>query len=293
MPGERWDGQELLEVGELLEERPAVLAGLSVTEHLAKMLLRVRDREGVERPLIANAVQQRFEAHRRRQNIVLKARQVGMTTWIAGRMFLKTITRPGTMTVQVAHTREAAEGIFRMVQRFWECLPENLRRGMLELSRSNAGQMRFGALDSEFRVLSAGDPNAGRGLTMQNLHLSEVSRWAGEGDLTLAGLRAALAPGGELVMESTPNGAYGCFYDEWRRAEERGMARHFFPWWMEEAYVGEAVRGGLLFDPFLRDAGAVVDRDGEAVPCRAALRPEVVEVAARAVRRGQQHVPTL
>jgi hypothetical protein len=29
------------------------------------------------------------------------------------------------------------------------------------------------------------------------------------------GLRAALAPGGELVLESTPSGAYRAFFVEW------------------------------------------------------------------------------
>ena len=43
-------------------------------------------------------------------------------------------------------------------------------------------------------------------------------------------------------MESTPNGAYGCFYEEWGRARlvsesAKAVVRHFFPWWMEEAYV--------------------------------------------------------
>jgi hypothetical protein len=76
---------------------------------------------------------------------------------------------------------------------------------------------------------------------VQNMHLSEVSRWPGEASATLAGMRAALIPGGELVLESTPNGAYGCFYEEWQQAEENNVQGHFFPWWMEEAYVSAAV----------------------------------------------------
>ncbi|MDR3746169.1 MAG: terminase [Acidobacteriaceae bacterium] len=163
-----------------------------------------------------------------------------MTTWVAGRFFLKTITAPGVLTVQVAQTREAAEGIFRMVQRFWECLPLEMRKGCLRRSRANVGQMIFPNLDSEFRVLSACDESAGRGLTVQNMHCSEVSRWPGDAAATLAGLRAALVPGGEMVIESTPNGAYGCFYEEWQQAEEKGVAKHFFPWWMEDAYVSAA-----------------------------------------------------
>ena len=148
----------------------------------------------------------------------------------------------------------AAEAIFRTAQRFWENLPEAMREGAVRRSLANAGQMMFPELDSEFRVVSAGDESAGRGLTMQYLHCSEVSHWPGDAGGTLAGLRAALAPGGEMVMESTPNGAYGCFYEEWGRALEQrvggllsqrdsGVVRHFFPWWMEEAYVGAAVDG--------------------------------------------------
>jgi hypothetical protein len=235
--------QELLALGRKLNESPSELGGLSVGVKMAEDLLRVRDREGTMRPLKANAAQQAFEAARGQHNIVLKARQMGITTWVGARFFLRTITSQGVMTVQVAHTREAAEGIFRMVQRFWECLPWYMREGPLRRSLSNVGQMRFPELDSEFRVVSAADGSAGRGLTMQNLHCSEVSRWPGDAGATLAGLRAALAPGGEMVLESTPNGAYGCFYEEWMRAgmSESGMVRHFFPWWLEGMYVANAV----------------------------------------------------
>jgi hypothetical protein len=192
--------------------------------------------------LIANPAQAAFERERGQRNIIVKARQMGITTWIAGRFFLRTITATGVMTVLVAHTQDAAEAIFRVVQRFWHCLPEYYRVGPLKRSRANVGQMVFPHLDSEFRVLSAADENAGRGLTVQNMHLSEVSRWPGDAAATLAGLRAALVPTGELVMESTPNGAHGCFYEEWQQAPEKDVVRHFFPWWKEAAYVSAPVQ---------------------------------------------------
>lgn len=237
MEDEQWGVEDLLQYGRAMERDPAKIFDV------ADELLRVRDRNGMERPLCANRVQRAFEHHRGRQNIVLKARQMGITTWVAARFFLRTITTRGVMTVQVAHTQQAAESIFRMVQRFWQCLPEPLRKGPLKRSRANSGQMCFSELDSEFRVLSAGDEGAGRGLTIQNLHLSEVARWPRAANETLAGLRAALSPTGEMVMESTPNGAYGCFYEEWGRAGlgDSGVVQHFFPWWMEEAYVADAV----------------------------------------------------
>ena len=261
----------LIRLGQDVEEKPELMVGL------AARLLKVRTRDGRVKELVANAAQLAFEGKRGRQNIVLKARQMGMTTWVAARFFLRTITRPGTLTVQVAHTRDAAEAIFASVERMWQFLPEVLREGPLVRSRANAGQMVFPELESEFRVWSAGDESAGRGVSIQNLHCSEVSRWPGDASATLAGLRAALAPGGELVLESTPNGAYGAFYEEWCGGVDGvaqrlcdpahddetvmngapglcvvpgfgsglglgdGLVRHFLPWWMEPAYVGEAV----------------------------------------------------
>ncbi len=118
-------------------------------------------------------------------------------------------------------------------------------------------------LGSEFRVSSAADANAGRGLSVQNLHCSEVSRWPGDAAATLAGLRASLAPEGELVLESTPHGAYGAFYEEWCGGvdprppwteagdggvghERESLVRHFLPWWMEPAYAGPAVDAAAM-----------------------------------------------
>lgn len=241
MSKDGYELEELLGFGRIFDGTSDETNGEIVSGWLTHELLRIRDRGGKESPLIANPVQVEFARRRQRQNIVVKARQMGLTTWIAGRFFLRTITARGVLTVQVAHTREAAQSIFRMVQRFWECLPEPMRKGCLKRSRANVGQMVFPELDSEFRVLTASDENAGRGLTVQNMHLSEVSRWPGDAAATLAGMRAALIPGGELVLESTPNGAYGCFYEEWLQAEENGVAKHFFPWWMEPAYVSAEV----------------------------------------------------
>jgi len=179
---------------------------------------------------------------------VLKARQMGLTTWAAARFFLKTITHPGTLTLEVAHTQESAEEIFRIVHRFLDWLPENLREGTLRTSRANVRQIVFPEMDAQYRVVSAGDRNAGRGLTVQNLHCSELARWPGEPAETLAGLRASLAPGAEQILESTPNGVGGCFHEEWRKAGETGMVRHFFPWWMERRYRAKAVDADSLSD---------------------------------------------
>jgi hypothetical protein len=45
-----------------------------------------------------------------------------------------------------------------------------------------------------------------------------------------------VVPEGEIVLESTANGAGGIFYEEWQKADETGYTRHFFPWWYEPSY---------------------------------------------------------
>jgi len=242
------DRAELERFGKILDTRPLSLGRSTVAMALAAQLLLVRTRNGWTAPLKANAVQRIFERRRKQRNIVLKARQMGLTTWAAARFFLKTITQPGTLTLEVAHTQQAAEEIFRIVHRFVDWLPEELRRGPLRTSRANVRQLVFPRLDSQYCVVSAGDRNAGRGLTVQNLHCSELARWPGDPAETLAGLRAALAPGGELILESTPAGVGGCFHEEWQKAAEIGMVRHFFPWWMERRYRARPVDEASLTD---------------------------------------------
>ena len=82
---EEWTLEDLLRFGREMEQSPERIF------ELASSYLKVRDRNGAESALVANRVQRAFEHHRGRQNIVLKARQMGISTWIAARFFLKTV----------------------------------------------------------------------------------------------------------------------------------------------------------------------------------------------------------
>ncbi len=141
---------------------------------------------------------------------------------------------------------------------FGRTCPNAMRKGALIKSRANIRQIVFPRLDSEYRVETA-DDNAGRGMTIHNLHCSEVSRWPRGAADTLASLRAAVVPDGEIVLESTPNGAEGVFYEEWHKAEERGYTQHFFPWWYEESTKRMSRKSGGRADGRGREA---VAKDG-------------------------------
>ncbi len=252
------DLQELLKLGNELDARfrkigraPLELGdwgGLepSVRDLLIERMLRIRNKRGRLVKLRPNRAQIDYGRRCTRRNIVVKARQLGITTYVAARFFIQTITRPGTLSVQVAHDQRSAEEIFRIVHRFHTNLPARVRQTALLTSRANVRQLIFPKLDSEYRVETAADPNAGRGLTIHNLHCSEVARWPRDALETLASLRAAVPPSGEVVLESTPNGAGGRFYEEWELAEENGYTRHFFPWWREPSYAEDASKLGEL-----------------------------------------------
>jgi hypothetical protein len=205
-------------------------------EYLIYAMLKIRGKSGLLRNLEPNRAQRDLERTSSKRNIVLKARQLGVTTYVAARFFINCITHEGTLSVQVAHDQRSAEEIFRIVRRLLENLPAELRTSALVTSRANVRQIVFPVFDSEYRVETAADPNAGRGLTIHNLHCSEVARWPRDVSETLASLRAAVPPDGEIFLESTPNGAGGTFYDEWQRAAQTGYTRHFYPWWWDPDY---------------------------------------------------------
>lgn len=272
------DADLLAFFGEYLDEE--IVGGTTVRDLLMVTFLRIRNKAGRLVPFRPNRAQREIAARWGRRNIVLKARQLGMTTYVAARFFIDTVTRPGTLTVQVAHDQRSAEDIFRMVHRFQENLPEVLQQGALKTSRANTHQIVWPELDSEYRVETAADPNAGRGATIRNLHCSEVAAWTRDGREALAALRAAVPPDGQVVLESTPNGAGGLFYDEWCRSGETGYVPHFLPWWIEPGYRVRGVGVGELSD----EERELVEKRGldeEQIAFRRGIKAEQTRTAAQ------------
>lgn len=202
--------------------------------------LRIRKKNGELIRLKPNRAQCQYLGARTRRNIILKARQVGMTTYIAARFFLSTLFRAGTVTLQVAHTQESAQQIFHIVRRFFESWSDLTKHVVTD--RCTLRELAFADSDSRYLVDTAGNPRAGRGLTIHNLHASEVALWPGDSRETMASLLAAVAPDGMVDVESTPHGVGDYFHCEWlraKRSEPGAMTPHFFPWWLEEHYRQE------------------------------------------------------
>ena len=52
--------------------------------------------------------------------VILKGRQQGMSTYIGGRYFHKTVTRPGTLTFIFAHDSTGSNSLFGMVKTYYQ-----------------------------------------------------------------------------------------------------------------------------------------------------------------------------
>jgi hypothetical protein len=233
---------------------------------LVPAFCRIRNRFGVLQRLNPNEAQRRFARSRSRRNIILKARQLGMTTYIAARFFVATLLRPGTVTLQVAHSLESAQQIFRIVHRFYTALDPAVVSAYV-VERSNVRELAFTRHDSRYIVDTAGNRNAGRGLTIHNLHAAEVALWPHDPAETMAALAAAVAPNGAIEIESTPSGAGGYFHREWLRAtsargdEVGAFTPHFFPWWLEPLYRTILLPGTPL-EPMTEEETHLIERFG-------------------------------
>ena len=229
--------KELEGFGRVFDHRPASLDGATVAMALAEKLLRVRTREGTSAPLKANEAQRGLRATAGRAEYCAEGAADGDDDVGGGAVLSEDDYAAGNADAGGgALRRRRPKRSSALCTGLWIGCRRNCARGRCKTSRANVRQMAFPEMDSQYRVVSAGDRNAGRGLTVQNLHCSELARWPGDPAETLAGLRAAMAPGAELILESTPDGVGGCFHEEWRKAGETGMVRHFFPWWMEPRY---------------------------------------------------------
>ena len=180
--------------------------------------------------------------------LVLKARQLGFSTYTQGKLIHRCTMRERYDAVVVAQDKKTGAKLYRMGERIWTNLPEDpfLKPGVGGYRRSQNlhfvgdGDWRQGEAypDSTYLVDTAGEFQAGRGGTFRAVHASEVAFWD-QIETKLTSLMAAVPDDPEtlFIMESTANG-YNAFKDRWDEASEgRGAWLAFFwPWWKDEEY---------------------------------------------------------
>lgn len=177
-----------------------------------------------------------------RKNLVLKVRQVGMTTgycilWLDTCLFNENI-RVGI----VAHTKDDAQIIFRDKVKFaYDNLPASLR-AIVRCDKNDAGELLL-SNGSGIRVAVSF-----RSGTVQILHVTEYGticyKFPQRAEEVKTGALQAVPKDGIVVIESTAKGRVGHFYDLVAEAQRReGKASpydwhlSFYPWWRNPEYT--------------------------------------------------------
>jgi hypothetical protein len=150
-----------------IECRELATKGPTDLEFFARAALRLRPKVGAVQPFVFNAAQRKLhtiiEGQKTRTGrvrvIILKARQLGVATYIAARLFHRTIHNPGLRTIIVGHEKRASSNLFEIVKRFYEHLPADIRPS---IGASNAEELIFDRIDSGYIVSVATNEGAGR-----------------------------------------------------------------------------------------------------------------------------------
>lgn len=220
-------------------------------------------------PFLHNRIQRDLNANMALRNIMVKPRQAGYTTYCAlMRLLIPTILEPGTGGLLVSQNYKYATAHFGILKRGLKLFgvkdpfdaaknwkSRQLQANLLHTTYSNMKEIIFDQIDSRIMVESAENPEAGQGITIQRLHASEVARWPGNPEETLANIKEAIPIDGTIDLESTANGLGGYFYEEAMRASDPGNKdtaefKFFFHewWWHDEYRLKPAIKPDTMSD---------------------------------------------
>lgn len=226
--------------------------------YYAEHALKIRTKDGeivnfklneAQRRLLETVTKQ-METEGRVRVIVLKARQMGLSTAIGGYQYWWVSQRKAQKAAVVTHVAESTKALFDMTRRFYDNTPEALKPQTRYSSRK---ELNFSVLDSGYSVATAGSDSIGRGETFTVAHLSELAWWPkNTANDNLNGLLQAIPNRDNtcVFIESTGNGVSGVFHDMWKGAVDgtNGFIPIFLPWFIQDEYR-ETVPEGFVRTP--------------------------------------------
>lgn len=208
-------------------------------------LYTITDKDGRAIPFRPNDSQLKFLDDLHALNIILKARQLGFTTFCCLIYLDACLFKPNTRAAVIAHKLDDAKAIFRDKIKFpYDNLDQGIRDACPAVQDS-AESLAF-KNNSAIRVSSSV-----RSGTLQYLHVSEFGKMCAQfpekAREVVTGSLNTVATGQFVVIESTAEGQDGAFYrmcQEARANREAGRELtdldyrfHFFPWWQDKAYA--------------------------------------------------------
>lgn len=205
----------------------------------------ITDKQGLAVPFRMNWAQESLFREMHYQNVVLKARQFGFTTFIQLFMLDACVFNSNVRAGTIAHTLGDAMNIFRDKVKFpYDHLPAGLKSARPTLTDS-ASELSL-ANNSAIRV-----GTSLRSGTYQYLHVSEYgklcSKYPEKAREVRTGALNTVEAGQIIWIESTAEGKEGHFYEICENARSKqntdapltslDFKFFFFPWWRNPEYA--------------------------------------------------------
>lgn len=223
--------------------------------YYSELLLKIKTKEAGIVPLFYNhaqkylysVVQQMRMAKVPVRIIVVKARQVGISTGISSLVYHHTATRRLITSLVTSHDLDSSNNIYGMYRMFYDHTDPVLRpmtkysnrKELLFENPNDVLRVKAPGLGSRILVDTSANTKVGRSFTLQNCHLSEVAYMENPEELMI-GVEEAVPflPGTSIFMESTANGMGDFFHKRCEMAAQGKGAYKlvFVPWFWEPGY---------------------------------------------------------
>jgi hypothetical protein len=227
-------------------------------EDFCERYLRVQTKSGDIAPLQLNRAQRQLIPNLTGRDIVLKARQLGVSTAIQALHFHEQM-QGNTRTNTLCHDDDLTGTLRQMADLFFDELPESVQP---ERKYANAKLTTYSDKNSAGSIATVGGTagkRKGRGGSMTRIHGSEVAYWPDAQSVMSAAMQAGNP---DIILESTANGMSGWFYEQCMEALDDNSlwTLHFFPWWYDDDYRIPLEQGEAL--TYSDDERALVDEHG-------------------------------
>jgi len=225
-------------------------------------------------------VLEKIMAQRKRKGwirmVVLKARQVGMSTFSEGLMAWSVMLNPNTNGIIVAHDAPTAETLFMMTKTFYDYMDPDIKPAK---RYSTKKEFVFENPDDDLRptdpglgsrlvITSANNIHSGIGRTLRAVHISEAARYPNAEGI-VDGIFPALAkePGTVAIIESTARYSGGWFKGlcERSKVNDGDFEFVFVPWFLNHEYrvpllPGEQMQLSLDEKHMMKEFGLTVEQ---------------------------------
>lgn len=190
----------------------------------------------VQLPFLAE-IERQYNAGLPVRIIVLKARQLGISTATEGVIFNWMFLYPGCNGLIMSNLGDTSTELFQMTKTYWE--KWTWKKFAPGLKYDTKQHMRWQEINSSLKVATAKNVAGARGATIHALHATEVAFYDDPKTL-FTGLNQTLPTkhGTISILESTANGMGNYWHEQWNMAMagETDYVPMFFPYWKHPAY---------------------------------------------------------